>query len=168
MAESYASELKQRILRDLAALEIQRAKLQGLLEVTEKLNGNHGVTAEINLLPPVLPGDYPGMTRKDALEYYMRQRKGNRIPLSKIVADLLAGGVDPGEPRKAGETPAATLAHNIKIGLSQPGSRLYGREPEGKLTRIDSRDIKVWLDETAAEVPPAPRRRRSKTKKAHS
>jgi hypothetical protein len=156
----YVSEAKKPLQLHLAKLRQEVAAVEEILGRFDAMNG--APSSEIKLLPPVMPGEYKGQSRKDALEYYMRQRRGNRVPLSKIVADLLAGGCNAGEARKVGESPEATLAHNIKIGLSQPGARLYGRSPAGKLTRVDSRDILVWLDETAAEVPPAPRRRRKK------
>ena len=86
---------------------------------------------------------YRGMKKATALEVYMRDhRAAGRIPLAKIVADLLAGDADLGTPDRH--------ERNIILAVKNK-TRLYG---------YDENTREIWLTATAdLESKPKPRRK---------
>jgi len=84
----------------------------------------------------------------DALELYLRNRRSSEIPLSQAVADLVAGGVDPGQPRGRQTDPAALISHTLKIALPNR-RRTFDWEPHGLLKGIKDEEITVWLADSA-------------------
>jgi hypothetical protein len=71
-------------------------------------------------LPPVTPGQYAGMRPTGAVLAYLKARPGFKIPIERVVKDLLEGGVDPGKPHsKKDPSPERNLNHKLKIILAQ-------------------------------------------------
>jgi hypothetical protein len=106
--------------------------------------------------PHVTPGEYVGQRVVTALESYLRARRGLRIPLTRIVQDLMTGGVDPGSPRGRNNDPARLIAQTVKIAL--PNKRkTFQWEPDGLLKKVPEEKIVLWLAPTADEL-----RRRSR------
>jgi hypothetical protein len=115
-------------------------------------------------LPPVRSDEYKGMRAMDALEAYLRVRRGFKIPLPIAAADLVEGGCDPGAPRGKKSDPIALVSHTLKIGVpNRPKLLEYAPDaiapktgahviPKG--TRDE--DITVWLAASADE----PKRRK--------
>ena len=76
----------------------------------------------------VISGQYAGQRAIDALENYLRARKGQRIPLDRCVQDLIAGGANTGEPRGRSSDPVRRMTHNLKIAIPNR-SETFGWEP---------------------------------------
>lgn len=105
--------------------------------------------------PPVREHEYQGMRAVDALESYLRGRRGMKIPLSRIAQDLVKGGVNPGEPRGKKNDPTLLVDHTLRISLPNK-RRLFSWEPDESLKGIDSDKITIWLATTADQ----PKRRK--------
>lgn len=115
-------------------------------------------------LPVVRSDEFRGKRAVDALDAYLRARRGFKIPLSRAVADIVAGGVDPGQPRGNKSDPAALVSHTLKIAL--PNRRTtFSYEPDGVSKKTGAHvipkgskdeDIIVWLADTADQ----PKRRK--------
>lgn len=109
--------------------------------------------------PPVGPEEYKGKRAIDALELYLRVRRGAKVTLSQAVEDLVKGGAYPGDPRKGQSDPTALIMHTLKIGIPQK-SRIFEFEPKlpaknhkFKFPRKISNDLCfVWLG-PGADVP---------------
>jgi hypothetical protein len=113
-------------------------------------------------LPPIRENEFKGNRAVKALDSYLRGRRGLRIPLSRVVADLVEGAADPGAPRGNKKDPAELIDHTLKLSLGNL-PRLLDYEPKMhyKTTRgrdrtkvrpdTPSEDILVWLADTADE-----------------
>lgn len=150
-----------------ATLRAERAKvathLAGLDELLALADAITQQGLATSNLPPVTPGEFRGMRISNALEPYIRLRRGHRIPFKRIVDDLLEGEVNPGAPRGRKTDPRTLIAQTLKITLPNR-TNLVDWEPKGSLMGIDEDLITVWLASTADE-PEAPARPRSKKSK---
>ena len=86
-----------------------------------------------------------------ALQKYLQARKGMRISLSRAAKDLIAGGLDPGQPRGRKTDPVGLVEQKLRIGLPYL-SRIFTWEPMGQtkegLPGVPKRvDATVWLKE---------------------
>lgn len=96
---------------------------------------------------PVIPGQYAGQRAIDALENYLRARKGMRIPLDRCVQDLIIGGADTGQPRGRSADPFRRMRHNLKIAIGNL-TDLFAWEPVADTdTGVPRGDVKItiWL-----------------------
>ncbi len=94
-------------------------------------------------LPSVTPREVAGMRTSKALEAYLKRRAGFKIPITRVVQDLLAGGLDPGKPHsKKDPSPEKNLDHKLKIVMRQ----------NTKLVQWDE-NWTMWLAPTATEAP---------------
>jgi hypothetical protein len=124
---SLAKEHLLKGLRD-AEQEVRRyKKLLATFEADERQSW-----PDLDDLPPVRSEEYKGKRAMDALESYLRVRRGFKIPLALAAADLVEGGCDPGAPRGKKVDPAALVAHTLKIGVP---NRLDVFDFEPKLLR---------------------------------
>ena len=118
------------------------------------------------VLPSIKPNEYQGMRAIDALETYLRQRPGVKIPLSRAVEDLIRGGVYPGKARGRQTDPAALIAHTIKISfpnklhLLEWDPKIEGKKKGTFLVprHVPPDNITIWLADGAA----IPKRRNRK------
>lgn len=145
-------ESEKRIMRDVESLEAQAKRLRQIVDNIRAAKRMRGLGAEI---PGVKRDEYKGMRATDALEVYLRSRRDMRISLAQAVADLITGGVDPGQPRGRQNDPTALLAHTLKIAL-QNRAATFQWEPAGLLKGIPDDKIMLSLAETADQ----PRRRK--------
>ena len=148
------------IQANIADLENQIALLRNALEFLNRGSGGVPETsADGRKIPPVKSRDYQGNRAVDALENYLKARRDLRIPLSKAVRDLLAGGVDPGKPRGRINDPEALVSRTIKISLPNK-STIFEWTPQGLSKKgktivkkgANDDDIFVWLADEA-DVP---------------
>jgi hypothetical protein len=95
-----------------------------------KRDGTESMEEEDSKIPHVKQREYEGMRGIDALERYLKDRRGMRIRLSKAVKDLIEGGADPGQPRRGITDPEELVAHALKIGLSG-NARVFDWSPQG-------------------------------------
>lgn len=156
---------EEKLLEGKRQLEKELAYIEEVL--TDIRRRKQKKSSGIDALPDVKEGEFMGKRPVDALEWYLKARRGIRIPLSKAVADLLIGGAHPGNPRGRQSDPAALIAHTLKIGI--PNRRkLFDFTPKGTSSkgraviprRTPDGDILVWLAETADDPI---RRKRPKT-----
>ena len=118
----------------LASLEALKRKLENQLKDVNQIIANivkvqSGVDgSSLPDLPAVIPGQYVGQRAVDALENYLRGRKGLRIPLDRAVQDLIAGGADTGQPGGRSADPAERMTHNLKIAIPNR-TETFGWEP---------------------------------------
>jgi hypothetical protein len=153
---------KEKLLKGLADLDRQRKSIMDVLSYMEAMERRTGYNLED--APPIRKDEFRGARAVQALESYLRTRRGFRIPLSRIVKDLVEGGVDPGQPRGKKNDPAGLVAHTLKIAV--PNRRdVFGYEPSAVNEKtgahvipkgIRDEDILVWLADTADQ----PRRRK--------
>jgi hypothetical protein len=92
--------------------------------------------AAIDAIPPITTGQYKGMKLSPAFEAYLKERKGFRIPIERVVADLQLAGADMGGPKRPAQ-------QNLKITMQMRKS-LVQWEPE---------TWTMWLAPTAEEAP---------------
>lgn len=126
--------------------------------VLERMRGLKPAGGDFHLPPPVTQGEFVGRKLSHAFESYLRARKGHKLTLDKVVADLLAGGLDPGLPRHGQKDPRQLLIHNLKI-LMGNRRELVAWQPDGLLKKVDPRDITLWLA-PGADQPPKKRVRK--------
>lgn len=138
--EQGISAIRQRADNEIAELQRTIANLR------KAASGNgHALIAPSTSRTAAPPQrSYQGMKKATALEVYMRDHRAEgRIPLSKIVADLLAGDADLGTPDRH--------ERNIILAVKNK-SRVYG---------YDENTREIWLTPTAdEEAKPKPRRRK--------
>lgn len=109
-----------------------------------------GVDGNVPDLPAVIPGQYIRQRAVDALENYLRSRKGLRIPLDRAVQDLIAGGANAGEPGGRNSDPAKRMRHNLKIAVPNR-TETFGWEPVVKTRKglpgmpKGNVSVTVWL-----------------------
>lgn len=155
---------------NLAKEELLKGKRELLrqLETIEELLSNMEAVERradysLDKLVPVRKDEFKGKRAMEALDAYMRARKGHKIPFRRIIADLIEGGADPGSPRGSKTDPAVLIAHTLKIGIpnrpsvfefSPVGQSKKGAPIIPKGTRDE--EITVWLADTADQ----PKRRR--------
>jgi hypothetical protein len=161
-AANFFNHVKEEILTELAEIERGRQDLMELLANIEAKERRKGYN--LDNAPPVRKDEFRGVRAVQALESYLRIRRGFRVPLSRIVKDLVEGGVDPGQPRGSKNDPAGLVAHTLKIAV--PNRRdVFGYEPAAVNEKtgahvipkgIRDEDILVWLADTADQ----PRRRK--------
>jgi hypothetical protein len=111
-------------------------------------------------LPPAVPGYLKGTPLKRAFEFYLKGRRGHKIPFERAVDDLLLAGVLPGAPRRNEHDPKKLLQQNLKILMSQRRD-LVQWEPDGILGDINQKELVIRLADTADE-PPKQRPRKQK------
>jgi hypothetical protein len=127
-------------LRQLEDLRRQQKECEDMIKrLREAKKRIMGGVAEI---PPVKPGEYVSMRPVDALEHYLKARRGLRIPLNRAVSDLVAGGVDAGQPRGKKNDPAALVTHTLKISLPNRKDT-FGWSPEH--INPKGRHVIAWL-----------------------
>lgn len=155
---------KEELLKGKRELQRQLQTIEELLSNMEAVERRSGYN--LDHLPQVRKDEFKGKRTMDALDAYLRARRGFKIPFPRIVADLLEGGVDGGRPRGKKSDPAALVSHTLKIGI--PNRRAtFGYSPEAvseksgahiipKGTRDE--EITVWLADTADQ----PKRRQRK------
>lgn len=148
LAEDQLLEGKRLLLKQLAYID-------DLLTIIQKKKQQQN--SGLDSLPDVKDGEFKGARPVHALEIYLRARRGFRIPLSKVVADMVVGGVHPGNPRGKQNDPAALIAHTLKIGIPNR-KHLFDFTPKtpGKTGKFDviprrtpDAEIMVWLADTA-------------------
>lgn len=140
---SALDDAEERILRDIESLKTQQAALEQIIDNIRAAKALRGMGPAI---ARVKPDEYKGMRAVDALAVYLLSRKGTKIPLARIVEDLVVGGVDPGQPRGRKSDPAALIAHTLKISL--PNRRHeFKWSPDGLLKGVPDSQILVWLAE---------------------
>jgi len=147
--------IKEVIERNLAHIERQRKELLELKASVEAMERRAGYSLE--QLPLVRPNEYKGMRAVDALESYLRVRRGFKIPLARAVADLVEGGVDPGQPRGKKTDPVGLVSHTLKISIPNRPT-IFSYAPEAVAEKSGARilpkgikdeDVTVWLSESA-------------------
>jgi hypothetical protein len=130
------------------ATDLQK-KATELEEVIKRLRGlSEGSGTEPDTRYVIL-GEYKGHKISLALTLYLRARRGQRIPIDRIVDDLFLAGVDPGKSR-GNQTPAQALRQNLKITASSNPKRV----------QWDPKASVMWAADTIDE-PPKPRLRKS-------
>lgn len=148
------------IQANIADLENQIALLRNALEFLNRGSGGVPETsADGRKIPPVKSREYQGMSAKDALEVYLKARRHLKVPLSRIVRDLLAGGADPGRPRGRITDPESLVSQTLKISLPNK-AKLFEWTPQGLSKKgktivkkgANDDDIFVWLADEA-DVP---------------
>lgn len=155
---------REELLKGLREAEQQVKTFKEILsrldEVEQRSNFN------LSHLPPVRQNEYRGMRAMDALESYLRARRGFKVPLKRAVEDLLEGGVDPGRSRGKQTEPSALISHTLKIGIPNRRSTV-AYQPDSVSAKtgahviprgVPDDQIILWLAETADE----PRRRTRK------
>lgn len=148
---------KEELLKGLREAEQQAKTIKEILanmEAAEKRSGQN-----LEMLPPVRKDEYRGMRAADALEIYLRSRRGYKIPLTRAVADLVDGGTNPGQPRGKKTDPIALVLHTLKIAV--PNRRnVFRYTPEGTAEKtgafiipkgVRDEEIIIWLSEEADE-----------------
>lgn len=119
---SHADAMDEAEGKVLATIErLERQLAQAKIILANMRTFREQLADEVPGVPHVRPGQYQGMRPVDALESYLRIRKGNQVPLPKIVADLVVGGVNPGAPRGRKNDPAGLIEHTLKISLPPKG-----------------------------------------------
>lgn len=137
--------------KQIASLEKQIAHFKDLLV---RIWQDSPAEKPASNVRPVLSNEYQGLAVTKALEVYMRARPGVSLRLTDIVKDLIAGGVQPGKPRRGRSDPADLIAQNIKIAL--PKLRwMFVVKPEGLLRGVP--DSKVFLTLAMAGTQVRPR-----------
>jgi len=136
------------LVNEMSDLEGRLKTLKGILE---NLRAARKTAAGGQDIRPVSPEEYRGLRIVDALETYLRARRGIKIPLPRIIEGLVVGGVDPGKPRRNRTDPAALISQTIKISLPN-NDRIFAWEPKGLLKGVDESTIFVWLAPSADEV----------------
>lgn len=155
-----------RISETIALLEKEHAELTTraadikvfLDQLRGMRTGGGGTVSATSLLPPVIKDEFKGDSLRQAFETYLRGRRGHKIPFNKVLDDLLLAGVTPGKIRRGQSDPRKLLEHKLKI-LCSNSPRFLGREPSGKLHKIDARDILVWFADAADQPPKKPRKK---------
>lgn len=122
------NSLLPRVIRDLTLLTNELQKIDGVLnggrhqsadvQTTSKTRSvKTGTEAHTPHSPSVIPGQYAGQRAIDALENYLRARKGLRVPLDRCVQDLIAGGAGTDKTAGRSSDPARRMTHNLKIAV---------------------------------------------------
>lgn len=145
---------EEKLLEGKRQLEKELAYIDEVLNDLRKRRKNKN--SGLDSLPDVREGEFMGKRPVDALEWYLKARRGVRLPLSKVVADLVIGGAHPGNPRGSQTDPAALIAHTLKIGIPNR-KRLFDFTPKATSKKglpviprkTPDSEIIVWLAETA-------------------
>ncbi len=120
MCEDDVETIRTSLLALAADLERRLAAARRALAELEEMTPPRDASS----VPPVKPRDYQAMRPIDALEGYLKARRGVRIQFSKAEHDLVEGGVDPGQARWKNKDPEALVAQTLKIGPAQQGQSL--------------------------------------------
>jgi hypothetical protein len=154
---------KEELLKGKRELEQELKTLNEHLVNMEAVERRSGHGQSLDALPVVKKDEFRGMRAVDALENYLRARRGFKIPLPRIVADLVEGGVDPGHARGKKSDPAALVSHTLKIGI--PNRKAFGYHPDSISEKtgahvipkgVKDEEITVWLGDAADQ----PKRRK--------
>ncbi len=163
------NSLLPRVIRDLGLLTSELQKIDGVLNggrhrsaevqiISNTRSAKAGLDGETPELPPVIPGQYQGLRPIDALENYLRARRGVRIRLARAVEDLLAGGADSGPKKARSPIAAKRMMQDLKIAIPNK-AKVFAWEPMAKTrtgrpgTPRGDVSITIWL---AARASPQP------------
>jgi hypothetical protein len=145
-------EERELLLRNLAFYRMQVQRLEKSLQELNSSQEGKGTSGNAqDALQPVVKDEYKGMILRNAIETYLRARRGHRISFERVVSDLLLAGVDPGLPRLGQSDPVRLLSHNLKI-LMALRRNLIAWEPQGKPGKIHPKDLTIWLAPSADEL----------------
>ncbi len=134
--------LRQRQVEYLQQASELQKKATELEEVIRRLRGlSDGGSAELDIRHVII-GEFKGHKISLALTLYLRERRGQRIPIDRVVDDLLLAGVDPGKQR-SNQTPAQTMRHNLKITVANTPKKVQ-YDPELSV---------IWAADTIDEQP---------------
>lgn len=138
---------EENFLITLRRIEKEREQVLKMLDNLRKLR-----SGQTDQFPPVRENEYQGLAPVRALEHYFRSasRRDLRIPLSKVVEDLVYAGVVPANPRGKQTDPAALIGHAIRIAI-QNRRETFSWEPEG-LKGIPADKVTIWLAAGADQI----------------
>jgi hypothetical protein len=151
---------KEELLKGKRDLEQQLKTIEEILANMEAVEKRSGYGQSLDALPVVKPDDFRGKRAGEAVEPYLRARRGFKIPLPRIVADLVEGGADKGENRGKVTDPAKLISHTLKLSLGN-WSRFCDFHPKEHyktakgVDRVrvkkgtKDEDITVWLADAA-------------------
>jgi hypothetical protein len=138
---------RETLLSERTELDLRISALEKAIEQFQiAVAPDRGAGIPIMDLPCVKPGEYRGMDLRQALPRYGWARSGKAIPFRKLITDMEAGGVNPGQPKRSTNDtpPRKTLAQNLKIALwTYENNHTIDKEPKGKLMGVDEEKIVV-------------------------
>jgi hypothetical protein len=152
---------KEELLKGKRELEQELKTLNEHLANMEAVERRSGHSQSLDTLPIAKKDEFKGMRPIDALENYLRARRGFKIPLPRIVADLVEGGVHPGSNRGKTSDPAELVSWTLKI--SVPSRKAFGYHPAGVSEKtgapiipkrvgdklVEDEEITIWLADAA-------------------
>lgn len=135
-------------------MEKHRRQADNIQKIIERWQADalEAVVSDDTIHPVVSDEEIKGLEPGEALEVYMRNRKGVKIPFLQIVAEFMAAGVNPGKPRAGkGGQPRNLMIRNLKIAVSNR-TDLYDHYPSGSLKGVPNEKIVVQLALGADQV----------------
>lgn len=135
----YYSEMEALLLQARRSHEAEIERIGQTLAFIRSAKGKS--TGAPVAMKAVLPGQYRGMGMSPALESYLKERPGQRIPFEKVLEDLQVGEAELGAPK--------WQARSLKVTMANRKS----------LVQYDPATWAMWLAPTA-NLPPKKRVRR--------